>query len=42
MSALEAAKATMQELFGAVLATSPVLLAVFLPVLFSPGATGTI
>ena len=42
LTALQAAKATMDELFGAVLATSLVLLAVFLPVLFFPGATGTI
>ena len=42
MGALAAAKATMDELFGAVIATSLVLLAVFLPVLFFPGATGTI
>jgi HAE1 family hydrophobic/amphiphilic exporter-1 len=41
-SALRAARSTMDELFGAVLATSLVLLAVFLPVLFFPGATGTI
>jgi HAE1 family hydrophobic/amphiphilic exporter-1 len=42
MGALAAAKATMDGLFGAVIATSLVLLAVFLPVLFFPGATGTI
>ncbi|MFN9547806.1 MAG: efflux RND transporter permease subunit [Cyanobacteriota bacterium] len=42
MGALTAAKATMDGLFGAVIATSLVLLAVFLPVLFFPGATGTI
>ncbi|MEB3200000.1 MAG: efflux RND transporter permease subunit [Synechococcaceae cyanobacterium] len=42
LSALQAAKATMDELFAAVLATSLVLFAVFLPVLFFPGATGTI
>ncbi len=42
LSAIQAAKATMDELFGAVLATSLVLFAVFLPVLFFPGATGTI
>jgi HAE1 family hydrophobic/amphiphilic exporter-1 len=42
MSALAAAKATMDGLFGAVIATSLVLLAVFVPVLFFPGATGTI
>ena len=42
MEALDAAKATMDELFGAVVATSLVLFAVFVPVLFFPGATGTI
>ena len=42
MSALEAAKSTMDELFSAVVATSLVKFAVFLPVLFFPGATGTI
>jgi len=42
MGALAAAKATMDGLFGAVIATSLVLLAVFVPVLFFPGATGTI
>ncbi len=42
LTALQAAEATMDELFGAVLATSLVLFAVFLPVLFFPGATGTI
>ncbi|QBE70073.1 RND transporter [Synechococcus sp. WH 8101] len=42
LSALEAAKATMDELFSAVIATSLVKFAVFLPVLFFPGATGTI
>ncbi|MFN7677844.1 MAG: efflux RND transporter permease subunit [Cyanobacteriota bacterium] len=42
MGALPAAKATMDGLFGAVIATSLVLLAVFVPVLFFPGATGTI
>ncbi|MCT0219255.1 efflux RND transporter permease subunit [Synechococcus sp. CS-1329] len=42
LSALDAAKSTMNELFGAVIATSLVLFAVFLPVLFFPGATGTI
>ena len=40
--AVQAAMATMEELFGAVIATSVVLFAVFLPVLFFPGATGTI
>ncbi|MFM7395192.1 MAG: efflux RND transporter permease subunit, partial [Cyanobium sp.] len=42
MSALAAAKATMDQLFSAVIATSLVLLAVFVPVLFFPAATGTI
>jgi HAE1 family hydrophobic/amphiphilic exporter-1 len=42
LSALNAARATMDGLFGAVIATSLVLLAVFVPVLFFPGATGTI
>ena len=42
LSALEAAKATMDELFSAIIATSLVKFAVFLPVLFFPGATGTI
>jgi HAE1 family hydrophobic/amphiphilic exporter-1 len=42
MSALQAAKSTMDELFSAVIATSLVKFAVFLPVLFFPGATGTI
>ena len=42
LTALEAAKATMDELFSAVIATSLVKFAVFLPVLFFPGATGTI
>jgi hydrophobic/amphiphilic exporter-1 (mainly G- bacteria), HAE1 family len=42
LSAVAAAMATMNELFGAVIATSLVLFAVFLPVLFFPGATGTI
>ncbi|MCP9917392.1 efflux RND transporter permease subunit [Cyanobium sp. ATX 6F1] len=42
LSAVAAAKATMDDLFGAVIATSLVLFAVFLPVLFFPGATGTI
>ncbi|MEB3256708.1 MAG: efflux RND transporter permease subunit, partial [Cyanobacteriota bacterium] len=42
LTAVQAAKATMDELFGAVLATSLVLFAVFLPVLFFPGAPGTI
>ena len=42
MNALAAAKSTMDELFTAVIATSLVLFAVFLPVLFFPGATGSI
>jgi len=42
LSAVQAAIATMDELFGAVIATSLVKMAVFLPVLFFPGATGTI
>ncbi len=42
LTALEASKATMDELFSAVIATSLVLFAVFVPVLFFPGATGTI
>lgn len=37
-----AAKGTMDELFSAIIATSLVLFAVFVPVLFFPGATGTI
>lgn len=36
----EAAKAAMDEIFGAVIATSLVLLAVFVPVAFFPGTTG--
>jgi HAE1 family hydrophobic/amphiphilic exporter-1 len=42
LTAVQAARATMDELFAAVLATSLVLFAVFLPVLFFPGAPGTI
>ncbi|MCP9845745.1 efflux RND transporter permease subunit [Synechococcus sp. Lug-A] len=42
LNALAAAQAAMSELFGAILATSLVLIAVFVPVLFFPGATGTI
>ena len=42
LSAVEAAKSTMDELFSAVIATSLVKMCVFLPVLFFPGATGTI
>lgn len=41
-TAVQAAMGTMEELFSAVIATSVVLFAVFLPVLFFPGATGTI
>ena len=39
---VEAAKAVMDELFSAIIATSLVKMAIFLPVLFFPGATGTI
>jgi HAE1 family hydrophobic/amphiphilic exporter-1 len=42
VTAVQAAMGTMDELFTAVIATSVVLFAVFLPVLFFPGATGTI
>jgi len=42
MGSIGAAMATMDELFSAVIATSLVLFAVFVPVLFFPGATGTI
>ncbi|WP_427161978.1 efflux RND transporter permease subunit [Aliinostoc sp. HNIBRCY26] len=42
MSPRQAASATMRELFGAVIATSLVLMAVFVPVAFFPGATGQI
>ena len=42
LTAVQAAMATMDELFSAVIATSLVKMAVFLPVLFFPGATGTI
>jgi len=42
MTAMEAAKSTMNELFTAVIATSLMLLAVFVPVLFFPGATDAI
>lgn len=42
LSSVRAAMATMDELFSAVIATSLVLFAVFVPVLFFPGATGTI
>ena len=41
-TAVQAAMETMDELFSAVIATSLVKMAVFLPVLFFPGATGTI
>ncbi|MBD2363467.1 efflux RND transporter permease subunit [Anabaena minutissima FACHB-250] len=42
MSPRQAAWATMQELFGAVIARSLVLMAVFVPVAFFPGSTGLI
>ncbi|UKO98375.1 efflux RND transporter permease subunit [Nostoc sp. UHCC 0870] len=42
MSPRQAAATTMQELFGAVIATSLVLMAVFVPVAFFPGSTGLI
>lgn len=42
MSARQAASESMRELFGAVIATSLVLMAVFVPVAFFPGATGQI
>jgi hydrophobe/amphiphile efflux-1 (HAE1) family protein len=42
MSARQAALISMQELFGAVIATSLVLMAVFVPVAFFPGSTGEI
>ncbi|MBD2432011.1 MULTISPECIES: efflux RND transporter permease subunit [Fischerella] len=42
MTPRQAASAAMQELFGAVIATSLVLMAVFVPVAFFPGATGQI
>jgi HAE1 family hydrophobic/amphiphilic exporter-1 len=42
LTSVQAAIETMDELFGAVIATSLVKMAVFLPVLFFPGATGTI
>ncbi|WP_394822500.1 efflux RND transporter permease subunit [Pendulispora albinea] len=42
MSAREAAGAAMQEVFGAVVATSLVLIAVFVPMAFFPGTTGRI
>ncbi|MGD1912435.1 MAG: efflux RND transporter permease subunit [Rivularia sp. (in: cyanobacteria)] len=42
MSPQEAASAAMRELTGAVIATSLVLMAVFVPVAFFPGSTGKI
>lgn len=42
MSPRQAASSAMHELFGAVIATSLVLMAVFVPVAFFPGATGQI
>ncbi|MBD2663317.1 RND multidrug efflux transporter [Richelia sinica FACHB-800] len=42
MSPRKAASESMQELFGAVIATSLVLMAVFVPVAFFPGSTGQI
>jgi hydrophobic/amphiphilic exporter-1 (mainly G- bacteria), HAE1 family len=42
MNAFEAAKEAMTELTGAVIATSLVLMAVFVPVAFFPGTTGAI
>ena len=42
MSPKEAASAAMRELTGAVIATSLVLMAVFIPVAFFPGSTGKI
>ncbi len=42
MSPTEAASAAMRELTGAVIATSLVLMAVFIPVAFFPGSTGKI
>jgi hydrophobic/amphiphilic exporter-1 (mainly G- bacteria), HAE1 family len=42
MSPREAASESMRELFGAVVATSLVLMAVFVPVAFFPGSTGQI
>ena len=38
----QAASESMQELFGALIATSLVLMAVFIPVAFFPGTTGAI
>ncbi|GAB1541167.1 efflux RND transporter permease subunit [Scytonema sp. NUACC21] len=42
MEPREAASVAMQELFGAVIATSLVLMAVFVPVAFFPGTTGAL
>ncbi|HLO86081.1 MAG TPA: efflux RND transporter permease subunit [Nostocaceae cyanobacterium] len=42
MKPRQAASAAMHELFGAVIATSLVLMAVFVPVAFFPGSTGQI
>ncbi|MBD2693639.1 efflux RND transporter permease subunit [Anabaena catenula] len=42
MSPRKAASMSMQDLFGAVIATSLVLMAVFVPVAFFPGSTGEI
>ncbi|MEH2084881.1 MAG: efflux RND transporter permease subunit [Nostoc sp.] len=42
MSPRQAASESMRELFGAVIATSLVMMAVFVPVAFFPGATGQI
>ncbi|BCL33941.1 efflux RND transporter permease subunit [Nostoc sp. MS1] len=42
MSPRQAASESMRELFGAVIATSLVLIAVFVPVAFFPGTTGQI
>ncbi|MCC5664942.1 efflux RND transporter permease subunit [Nostoc sp. CHAB 5784] len=42
MSPRQAASESMRELFGAVIATSLVIMAVFVPVAFFPGATGQI
>ncbi len=42
MSPRQAASESMRELFGAVIATSLVLMAVFVPVAFFPGSTGQI
>ena len=42
MTPIEATKQTMSEVTGAVIATTLVLLAVFVPVAFMPGMTGTL